>query len=580
MGPERAKPTYNIHTAMGNDAYFIGDCYSPSPIAQEWEIQDTSKFPYLTHVKSLASSWKTLQHLVHFMEVGTTPLRWMDIKKNPGDREERANRVTVTQIDYCSGLQPRPVKLDSPSALREALQTSIETEDPSLRLFLVEDLSLQVIEQLGSRFDIDPLFFREHIVDYTWFNTRDPWVIPLPLMAGMKHRQWFRLRHARLRYYKSQSSFDDAAEESNSHNVFRRPDDDRNHWLFLDAPGSTVSITRTRTTVWVGKDKLQPNCTVGIVLIDPTVHEGFPLWNGHTNWLPIPSSETKDPTKPLLGSSLYDTIVQATAGYPWFKTANQATLSMDPQILVKPAIYTICAEWLVVLEYVKARLAQIEVELDKPKGFRAKGDVIERSLKRLHTWRRVVPVLREMVTEILEQDLPIAARLTSPAQMQNVPGGNMDDILPDFERIMKSLNELQDRVDRLSSIVTSEISIEDSRHSLEENHNLARLTWLATTFIPLSFVTGLFSMTDDLGSMAATFGWYFLAAVPLTIICMIVAARVGKSWKQDRKTKKEEKTHTQTLGVGSAWTDDGSVRPGKSSLGGLFGSAHNKNKGS
>jgi Mg2+ and Co2+ transporter CorA len=243
---------------------------------------------------------------------------------------------------------------------------------------------------------------------------------------------------------------------------------------------------------------------------------------------------------------------------------------------VKPAIFTICAEWLVVTEYVKARLAQIEVELDKPKGFRAKGDVIERSLKRLHTWRRQVPVFREMVTEILEQDLPIASRLTAPPQMQNVPGGNMDDILPDFERVMRALNELQDRVDRLSSIVSSEISMEDSRHSLEENHNLARLTWLATTFIPLSFVTGLFSMTDDLSSMAVTFGWYFLAAVPLTIACMIVAARVGKGWREETKAKKQR----ETIGVGGSWTDNDSVRAEKSGWSSLFGAGENKEKGS
>lgn len=39
-----------------------------------------------------------------------------------------------------------------------------------LRLFVVEDLSRDVIESLGSHYDVDPSFFREHLVDNVWYN--------------------------------------------------------------------------------------------------------------------------------------------------------------------------------------------------------------------------------------------------------------------------------------------------------------------------------------------------------------------------------------------------------------------------
>ena len=112
--------------------------------------------------------------------------------------------------------------------------------------------------------------------------------------------------------------------------------------------------------------------------------------------------------------------------------------------------------------------------------------------------------------------------------------------MPDFRRVLNAVNELQERVDRLTNIVTSEISIEDSRRGLNENHNLARLTWLATTFIPLTFVASLYSMNESVAALRDTYGWYFLTAIPFTLIVMAIGWVAGggslKPWK-DTKPK-------------------------------------------
>jgi Mg2+ and Co2+ transporter CorA len=144
----------------------------------------------------------------------------------------------------------------------------------------------------------------------------------------------------------------------------------------------------------------------------------------------------------------------------------------------------------------------------------------------------VIPVFREMIGETIDQALPAASRLTSSQKGEE---NAMDAILPDFKRVRSSLNELQNRVDRLTEVVASEISTEDSRRGLEENHNLARLTWLATTFIPLSFVTGFFSMTPEIAELRVTYGWYFVVAVPLTLVVMVIAGGVGQGWFKKKK---------------------------------------------
>ncbi|KAH7402101.1 cora-like Mg2+ transporter protein-domain-containing protein [Phaeosphaeria sp. MPI-PUGE-AT-0046c] len=472
------------------------------------------------------------------------------------EQTRRINKTMVTYIEYLSAVASKPQTIDSPTALKELLRPAPagQNNDPSLQLFIVEDLSRQVIETLGSRFDIDPMFFRDHVDDYVWHNVRDPWAQPPSLLSSMKHRQWFRLRNMRVRYYETQEEFGQAWAATNKWNVHRRPEDDKNRWKFADNEDSVVALMRTRTTVWIGKDKERNNSTVGIVLVDPTTSQGRPLWYDRTNWLPTPSMN--DPPKAIgsLSESWYKDIINMTQTYPWFEAPKIKQNNL--QVFTKPALYTICAEWLVVCDYTKARLSQIERELEMPRLFRSKGDAIDTSLKRLHTWRRQIPIFKEMVKDTLEHALPTAARLaplptatnftmpispvstfsnrslitdTSVVLQDDLSG--YEDITPDLLSLLTTIETLQTRVDRLTDIVTSEINIEDSRRGLKENHNMARLTWLATIFIPFSFISSFYSMNEDIASMKNTYGWFFITAVPFTLVVMAIGWRVGRdSW--------------------------------------------------
>lgn len=66
--------------------------------------------------------------------------------------------------------------------LQEFLSDMREEESVKTRLFVVEDLSRNVIEALGYHFKIDPSFFREHIVDYAWYNTSRFICVPFLIM--------------------------------------------------------------------------------------------------------------------------------------------------------------------------------------------------------------------------------------------------------------------------------------------------------------------------------------------------------------------------------------------------------------
>ncbi|KAL5121807.1 hypothetical protein ACEQ8H_000022 [Pleosporales sp. CAS-2024a] len=552
---------YMTAKSLRDNYQYIGDAYNRNHnVAHQWESLNPHPGPYLTHIKSLAPTWKTLRYLADWMQVGTTPLRWHEIYQTK-EHTERLHKTKVTLIEYASATASTAVEIDSSVGLKELLSSLSDDDDddeqqrkepPRMRLFIVEDLSQQVIELLGARFDIDPLFFREHIDDYVWHNVRDPWAQPKGLMSNMKHRQWFQMRNMRLRYYQSHHEFMDAWKDANTWNVLRRPEDDVNHWKFADSEDSIVAIMRTRTTLWVGKDKQCNQGTVGVLLVDPTTAQGQALWHDRTNWLPTPKMHQEQPTSVAnMSESWYKDIINMTATFPWYGQV-VANSEANPQVLAKPALYTICAEWLVVCDYVKTRLSQIERELEMPRLFRSKGDAIDSSLGRLHTWRRQIPVFKEMVTETLEHALPAAARLAasrstsfaapiSPLSVQSVLTDNAvinfddltgyEDIVPDFRRVLAAVNMLQERVDRLTAIVTSEIGIEDSRRGLNENHNMARLSWLATIFIPLSFICSMYSMNEDVAALSATYGWFFLTAIPFTMIVMLAGWMIGtESW--------------------------------------------------
>jgi len=111
------------------------------------------------------------------MEATCAPPKWKFLRGNLARLEERAKRTKVCIIDYNTG-QPATIRnCNTLNELQEALKTCVESpEQPQARLLVVEDLSRDVVDNLGRHYDIDPLVFASHISDYLFHNTRDRWV--------------------------------------------------------------------------------------------------------------------------------------------------------------------------------------------------------------------------------------------------------------------------------------------------------------------------------------------------------------------------------------------------------------------
>jgi len=98
-----------------------------------------------------------------------------------------------------------------------------------------------------------------------------------------------------------------------------------------------------------------------------------------------------------------------------------------------------------------------------------------------------------------------------------------DLLIEDYEYIASTLAEYGHRLDAMVPIVTVMIQIIDSHRSLIETIKISRLSNLALIFVPLQFVSGLFSMNVAAVPGSKVFWLYFVIAVPMSIIVYLIA---------------------------------------------------------
>lgn len=93
----------------------------------------------------------------------------------------------------------------------------------------------------------------------------------------------------------------------------------------------------------------------------------------------------------------------------------------------------------------------------------------------------------------------------------------------DYEQLALNLDAYSRRLEVMVSIATSLVQAIDCRRSLTETMNISRLSYLALTFIPLTFVSGLFSMKDKVAPGGKQFWLYFAISIPLCMLVFLIA---------------------------------------------------------
>ncbi|KAF5714848.1 hypothetical protein FMUND_7229 [Fusarium mundagurra] len=533
---------------------------------ENWEGPE-ERGPYLNYVESLSKRWPQLELLHDFMEVGTVPTRWCIFPGEEKEKNQQRRYTYHTAIDHGYAERHPTNDLRGPEGLRSAIKKARKPEvGVKFSLFVVEDLSRDVIETLGSELAIDPRFFRAHITDYVWNNIRDRWREPSILQVDAKRQTWFQLRLIRSRYFENQSQLTEAKEQVNEFNVMRRLDADKNQIFWDKDPDPTiwerlagessqdqsrvdakVGHMRSRATFWlnpkstIGKHTdsgqgLQADYSqkLGVLLLEPTPKAGYPLWRGYPNWDELPAFGTNDaPPDAVRDPQIPPSLRSKDAGnsMSWFedyifwaqKTTNFANLTKDANqqlsIPIQCLLHLVCGEWLTFADYLNARLNQIDWGIVNPSFFPESGgtDHQKQSLRKLHFWRRWVPQARDMLQATMSQ-------VTDDKEKGVAESFKL--YKDDLETIKKRLEDYETRIDRLSTVVNSTISLTDAS-------NTSKLTILASFFIPPSLVAALLSMNmDPLIGLGNSLKWWAVASVVAVMILFTIGYLL--------KTKKAE----------------------------------------
>lgn len=186
------------------------------------------------------------------MEASTAPAKAKLLSVR--EKAERLNRVKAAILSFSNIQDVERIDSNTLEGLNYLLKHS-ETNIKKNRLIVLEDLSSGLIELLGSHFDVDPLFFRSHLEDHTWFNTKDPWVELPELDSTIKSRSYFTIRYVQARCFENDLYSQAAKRQAGSFNVVRRIDSEGSAesgtQKWWDGTGGTVGIVRHKVSLWV-----------------------------------------------------------------------------------------------------------------------------------------------------------------------------------------------------------------------------------------------------------------------------------------------------------------------------------------
>lgn len=117
-------------------------------------------------------------------------------------------------------------------------------------------------------------------------------------------------------------------------------------------------------------------------------------------------------------------------------------------------------------------------------------------------------------------------------------------ILSDIDYLQSHLREYSFSMERAVPVATAMVQLLDVQQSGRHAANVTLLTYIALVFVPLSWVTGLFSMSERYSPGQENFWVYFATAVPLCLVVLFVSvvpyyrqkwmmAGLHSSWRQD-----------------------------------------------
>jgi hypothetical protein len=236
-----------------------------------------------------------------------------------------------------------------------------------------------------------------------------------------------------------------------------------------------------------------------------------PYLGTYENFMELPkfsSSEAWRHWKGNIRRGMLDDIIEY-----WMTALPECFDAADPSIqsLAYYPLKIVAAEW---VKYIA--IMQHCIKLYEYEGSQLNLDKFNMDLRELQGWRRRSMISqRKLRTVVRHLELHFSR---NPQHVASIKG-----ILEDYTHINSDIEDVGRRLENMLPVVTSLVQIIDARQSFAETANITRLTILALIFVPLSFVSGLFSMNSKNMPGSDHFWVYFAVAIPVTLGVVLIA---------------------------------------------------------
>jgi Mg2+ and Co2+ transporter CorA len=228
----------------------------------------------------------------------------------------------------------------------------------------------------------------------------------------------------------------------------------------------------------------------------------------------------------------------------------------DPFLTLYEGYRIIASEWLVVNEYVKRQLINIERHLEKKDLKESTFQELEQHLKELYRIRRRCQKDHELVVEAASQCEKRGQYLwpCSSGTSGGNPGAfgfaekHAQNLENDFEYVLSNMNSTISRIQKDINLLMALVSISEGSQSLQENRGISFLTLMATIFLPCEAVASVLGIQTQYAPGARYFWILWAVALPLTILIMTiyflyqtVSLRLNQFWAKYILVKEESK---------------------------------------
>jgi CorA-like Mg2+ transporter protein len=198
----------------------------------------------------------------------------------------------------------------------------------------------------------------------------------------------------------------------------------------------------------------------------------------------------------------------------WKRSIPSCFNPQDPSIhsLAYYPLRIVAAEWVKYVAVMHTSIKHYEYSSNKLPDFLYELEKLNCDLRALQSWRRRSLLSQQKVRSVIRS---LKARIDTASDLQA--------LTEDFEFISVNIEESGLRLESMLPVVTSLVQIVNARRSFAETANITRLTFLALVFIPLNYISSLFSMNPINAPGSHYFWMYFVVAVPVTLLVFLIA---------------------------------------------------------